>query len=185
MGPVIFTWLQIGVRFDFGEREKQVLKARFLWLWFYSGSFEMPGIDHLRIGGNCFSLEKDLLLFNLNPEQLCYLLTFLLHLTEGKKNKIKFGVQVKHFMGFVWLCSHAFSCLYMGINYVPQLVPLALLWAKKWPTNLRIKSCWANEEMQHAPEAYGFFLLEGGKWCEFFLFYLGGGGVCCEFYFLY
>jgi hypothetical protein len=129
------------VRFDFGEREKQVLKARFLWLWFYSGSFEMPGIDHLRIGGNCFSLEKDLLLFNLNPEQLCYLLTFLLHLTEGKKNKIKFGVQVKHFMGFVWLCSHAFSCLYMGINYVPQLVPLALLWAKKWSTNLRIKSC--------------------------------------------
>jgi hypothetical protein len=101
----------------------------------------MPGIDHLQIGGNCFSLEKDLLLFDLNPEQLCYLLTFLHHLTEGKKNKIKCGVQVKHFRGFVWLCSHAFSSFYIGINYVPQLVSLALLWARKWPTNLRIKSC--------------------------------------------
>jgi len=100
----------------------------------------MPGIDHLRIGGSCFSLEKDFLLLKLNWEQLCYLLTFLDHLTEGKKNKIKCGVQVKHFRGFVWLCSHAFSSLYIGINYVPQLVPLALLWAKKWPTNLRIKS---------------------------------------------
>ncbi len=153
MGSVISTWLQIGVHVDFGEREKQVLKARFLQLQFYSSSFDMPGIDHIRIGGNCFSLEKDLLLFNLNPEQLCYLLTFLHHLTEGKKNNIKCGVQVKHFRGFVWLCSHAFSSLYTGINYIPQLVPLALLLAKKWPTNLRIKSCWANEEMQHAPEA--------------------------------
>jgi len=61
----------------------------------------MPGIDHLRIGGNCFSLEKDLLLFNLNPGQLCYLLTFLHHLREGKKNKIKCGVQVKHSRDFV------------------------------------------------------------------------------------
>jgi len=130
-------------------------------------------------------LRKGSLALQFEPRKLCYLLTFLLHLTEGKKNKIKCGVQVKHFISFVWLCSHAFSWLYMGINYVPQIVPLALLWAKKWPTNLRIKSCWANEEMQHAPEAYGFFLLEGGKWCEFFLFYLGRGGVCCEFYFLY
>jgi hypothetical protein len=92
------------VHVDFGKSEKQVLKARFLQLQFYSGSFEMPGIDHLRIGGKC-------------------------------------GVQVKYFRGFVWLCSHALTSLYIGINYVPQLVPLALLWAKKWPTNLRIKSC--------------------------------------------
>jgi hypothetical protein len=99
----------------------------------------MPGIDHLQIGGNCFSLEKDLLLFNLNPDQLCYLLTFFYHLTEGKKNKIKCGVQLKHSRDFVWLRSHAFSHLYIGINYVPSLVPLALLWMKTWPTNLRIK----------------------------------------------
>jgi hypothetical protein len=157
LGLVISTWHQIGVHVDFGEREKRVLKARFdadvLWLQFYWGSFEMPGIDHLQIGRNCFSLEKDLLFFNLNPNQLCYLLLFLHHLIEGKKNKIKFGVQVKHCRGFVWLCSHAFFSLYIGINYVPQLVPLALLWVKKWPTNLRIKSCWANEKMQHALEA--------------------------------
>jgi hypothetical protein len=95
------------VRVDFGEHEKQVLKARFLWLWFYSGSFEMPGSDHLRIGGNCFSLEKDLLLFNLNPEQLCYLLTFLLHLTEGKKEQDKVWSASQTFYGF---CMALLTC---------------------------------------------------------------------------
>jgi hypothetical protein len=58
MGPVISTWLWIGVHVDFGECEKQVLKARFyadvLELQFYSGSFEMPGIDHLRMEGIVF-----------------------------------------------------------------------------------------------------------------------------------
>jgi hypothetical protein len=145
----------------------------------------MPGIDHLQIGGNCFSLEKDLLLFNLNPDQLCYLLTFFYHLTEGKKNKIKCGVQVKYSRDFVWLCSHAFSHLYIGINYVSQLVPLALLWMKTWPTNLESNSCWANEEMQHAPEAHDFFLLEGAEWREFCFIVFGRGGVVCSEFFLF
>jgi hypothetical protein len=57
----------------------------------------MPGIDHLRIGGNCFFLKKRSLALQFEPRSIVLLVTFLHHLIEGKKNKLKCGVQVKHF----------------------------------------------------------------------------------------
>jgi hypothetical protein len=132
-----------------------------------------------------FFLRKGSLTLQFEPRSTVLLLTVLHHLTEGKKNKIKCGVQVKYSRDFVWLRSHAFSHLYIGINYVSQLVPLALLWMKTWPTNLESNSCWANEEMQHAPEAHDFFLLEGAEWREFCFIVFGRGGVVCSEFFLF
>ncbi len=135
---------------------------RFLW-----NARTWPFADRREL----FFLSKRSLTFQFEPKSTMQPANLPLPFNKRLKKKIKCGVQVKHYRDFVWLCSYAFSHLYIGRNYVPQLVPLALMWMKTWPRNLRIKillSQWGDATCTWGP--WCFFFWKGPSDVSFFFF---------------